>query len=571
MVQKEDRRLNSIIGGKWRVDKVLGTGSMATVYAVTHRNGVHAALKILHPTLCTDPKVCERFLGEGYLTNAVKHPGIVRVLDDGMTDDGCVFLVMDLLEGKTLEVLRQESGGKIDLDVVLDIADSLMDTLHAVHSAGIIHRDLKPQNVFICSDGSVKLLDFGVARVLESSSSRSKMSLFGMVLVTPSFMSPEQAIGARDQVDHRADVYSLGATIFTALTGETVHLGPHVQAKLLAAGTVQARSISVVKQDLPPAIANVIDTALRFDKSDRWQSVDAFRRALREARQASGSTSHITITPLVSERKPLHIIDKGPTRTIIGVGGSDPGPGPGPQFPKPPTRTRTQTLPFGVPVDPHAGHSGAAKTLPMGIMKTPHVIEEETTLDEEESIPAVHTPVPSHEEIDPLLSQLQSKRNNGAFVAASLGLIAAAIAGVAFFAMGGNASTPNASADEGAVTAAAPATLTSATAPPSQPAPAPSGPQGDAGPARQSSPGSSVHPSAHAAITPPPAWHPRSRTQPQNFTPVPQSPNPNPNPNPNTQPSFPRLPVTPEPPPAQNAPAPAASPSVSPDPFSTPE
>jgi serine/threonine-protein kinase len=552
MVQKEDRRLNSIIGGKWRVDRVLGTGSMATVYAVTHRNGVHAALKILHPALCTDAKVCERFLGEGYLTNAVKHPGIVRVLDDGMTDDGCVFLVMDLLEGKTLEILRQESGGKIDVDLTLDIADSLMDTLHAVHSAGIIHRDLKPQNVFICDDGSVKLLDFGVARVRETSGSKSKMSLFGMVLGTPSFMSPEQAIGARDQVDHRADVYSLGATIFTALTGETVHLGPHLQAKLLAAGTVQARSISVVKHDLPPAIANVIDTALRFDKADRWQSVDAFRRALREARHASGSQRHLTMKS-VAEPKPRQVIDKGPTRTFIGLGGA----------------SDAAASFFPPATDPHPGHSGAARTLPMGIMRAP-VVDEETTLDEEESIPAVHTPVPSHDEIDPLLLQLEAKRNHGAFVAVRLGLIAAAIAGVAFFTMGGGTSTPNASADEVAVTAAAPVTLTSATPPVPAPPPPSSGQQGDAAAPRPSSPGSSAHPSAHAAITPPPAWHPRSRTQPQNFTPVPQSPNPNPNPNPNNQTSFPRLPVSPEPPPA-SSPAPAASPSVSSDPFSTPE
>lgn len=567
MAQKEDRRLNSIIGGKWRVDRVLGTGSMATVYAVTHRNGVHAALKILHPTLCTDPKVCERFLGEGYLTNAVKHPGIVRVLDDGMTDDGCVFLVMDLLEGTTLELLRQDRGGKIDLDETLDIADSLMDTLHAVHSAGIIHRDLKPQNVFICNDGSVKLLDFGVARVLENAASKSKMSLFGMVLGTPSFMSPEQAIGARDQVDHRADVYSLGATIFTALTGETVHLGPHVQAKLLAAGTVQARSISLVKQDLPPAIANVIDTALRFDKNDRWQSVDAFRRALRDARRVSSKSPSVApveakpVQATPAPTKPMRVIDKGPTRTFIGIGGAD----------TPPARS---TLPFGVDVpaesfpDPHPGHSGAAKTLPMAIAKKPSAIEE-PTLDEDESYPAVHTPVPAYEEIDPLMSQLESSRSNLGFVGVSLALIAAAIGGVAFFAMGGHASTNNANADETSVTASAPATLTSAVAPPT-PAPesvtpSPSTPAVgdrketvDAG-----APGSSVHPPAHAAITPPPAWHPRPRPT-QNYTPVPQS-NSTPNPT-----SFPRLPVNPEPPPA-SSPAPAATPSVSSDPFSTPE
>lgn len=296
MSGEAERRVGTVIGSKWRVDAVLGSGSMAAVYAVTHRNGARAALKILHPTLCTDPAVCERFLGEGYLTNSVKHQGIVRVLDDGVTDDGCVFLVMDLLEGDTLEGVRQARGGRMDLVEVLDIADRLADVLSAVHSAGIIHRDLKPQNVFICNDGAVKLLDFGVARVWDRGS-QSQLSMFGLVLGTPSFMSPEQALGSRDKVDHRSDIWSLGATIFTSLTGETVHLGANMQAKLLAAATVKARSIAMVMQDLPTPIASAIDMALRFKKEDRWQTADAFRRTLREARLMLGLGKPNSVMP----------------------------------------------------------------------------------------------------------------------------------------------------------------------------------------------------------------------------------------------------------------------------------
>jgi serine/threonine-protein kinase len=287
MSQQAERRVGTIIGGKWRVDALLGSGSMAAVYAVTHRNGARAALKILHPTLCTDPAVCERFLGEGYLANSVKHPGIVRVLDDGVTDDGCVFLTMDLLEGLTLEDHRQKRGMKIPIVEALDLGDKLMDVLSAVHTAGIIHRDLKPQNVFVCDDGVLKLLDFGVARVFDRTS-QSKLSMFGLVLGTPSFMSPEQALGSRDKVDHRSDIWSFGATLFTALTGETVHLGANVQAKLLAAATVKARSIAMVMPSLPAGIAAAIDMSLRFKKEDRWQSVDVMRRAFREARDNAG-------------------------------------------------------------------------------------------------------------------------------------------------------------------------------------------------------------------------------------------------------------------------------------------
>ena len=326
MSQQAERRVGTIIGGKWRVDALLGSGSMAAVYAVTHRNGARAALKILHPTLCTDPAVCERFLGEGYLANSVKHSGIVRVLDDGVTDDGCVFLTMDLLEGDTLEALRQKRGNRIPIAEALDLGDKLMDVLSAVHAAGIIHRDLKPQNVFVCEDGVLKLLDFGVARVFDRTS-QSKLSMFGLVLGTPSFMSPEQALGSRDKVDHRSDIWSFGATLFTALSGETVHLGANVQAKLLAAATVKARSIAMVMPGLPPAIAAAIDMALRFKKEDRWQSVDAMRRSFREARDNSGLGRAEPARPYdMSLDESTHVDKGGPSQLPRPLMGSNPPP-----------------------------------------------------------------------------------------------------------------------------------------------------------------------------------------------------------------------------------------------------
>ncbi len=280
--EQDDQRSGSVIGAKWRVDSLLGSGSMASVYAVTHRNGSRAALKILHESLASDVSVCERFLGEGYLTNSIKHDGIVRVFDDGMTDDGCPFLAMDLLEGETLDVHRTKAGGKLPMFEVIEIADKVMDTLAAVHQAGIIHRDLKPQNVFCENDGGVKVLDFGVARLQERMNSHS---VVGMVLGTPSFMSPEQALGGKD-VDARSDIWALGAIMFTLLTGETVHIAAHIQARLLAAASVRARSVLTVAPQLPQDIALVIDTALQFKKDERWQTVTAMRSALRNVKQS---------------------------------------------------------------------------------------------------------------------------------------------------------------------------------------------------------------------------------------------------------------------------------------------
>ncbi len=553
MSQQAERRVGTVIGAKWRVDALLGSGSMAAVYAVTHRNGARAALKILHPTLCTDPAVCERFLGEGYLTNSVKHQGIVRVLDDGVTDDGCVFLVMDLLEGDTLENIRQARGGRMDLVEVLDMADKLMDILHAVHTAGIIHRDLKPQNVFVCNDGTVKLLDFGVARVFDRAS-QSKLSMFGLVLGTPSFMSPEQALGSRDKVDHRSDIWSLGATMFTALTGETVHLGAHVQAKLLAAATMKARSITMVMPDLPPAIAAHIDMALRFKKEERWQSVDAFRRAIREARRELGLGKPQSMVPPpgfdMSLDEPTHRdqgepfpfanvatreqmsgppAKHGPDGTFIGIGS---GPGAKPVIPgappvpsmRPPMQASTSpSAPPGasrppMPSTPPPAHNGAARGAPspLAVVRTPPRPMEPLR---DGSIPAYG----ADDTAASVAAMGVPKRSSVAVWIVAFGLAAAALGGIAFFAVkrepAANADPPAPTVEIPSVTSAspfpsAPATVTTTITPsmlptavptttstPTSALPAPTGP-GNAATAKDASASAAgVRPAVAAAPT----------------------------------------------------------------------
>jgi serine/threonine protein kinase len=283
MMAPEERRIGNVISGKWRVDAMLGAGAMAKVYAATHRNGARVALKILHESFARHPDVCERLLAEGHVTNAVKHPGIVRVLDDGLTEDGCVFLVMDLLDGRTLEALRWARGGRLMIDEALDVADALLSALEAVHRVGILHRDVKPQNVLVGRDGSVKLLDFGVAHVLGEGREHNELDVIG----TPSYMSPEQASGRRLELGIQSDIWSVGATLFTVLTGEPVHDDPSLEARLLSAATKPARPIASVLPDLPSQVAAVIDIALRFRKNERWPSAASFRKALAAARTAS--------------------------------------------------------------------------------------------------------------------------------------------------------------------------------------------------------------------------------------------------------------------------------------------
>src|SRR5437868_12122364 len=152
-----------LLSGRWRVGKLLGRGGMSTVYAATHRNGKTCALKVLHPELAASATSRRRFLREGYIANKVAHDGVVSVLDDDVTQDGTVFLVMDLLEGTTLEDHCRASGGRLPPGDVLVIADAVLDVLIAAHAKGVVHRDLKPSNVFLLSRGTLKLLDFGIA------------------------------------------------------------------------------------------------------------------------------------------------------------------------------------------------------------------------------------------------------------------------------------------------------------------------------------------------------------------------------------------------------------------------
>lgn len=310
----EERRIGSLIG-KWRVDSLLGSGSMAAVYAVTHRNGSRAALKILHGQLCNDDAVVERFLSEGYLANVVKHPGIVRVFDDGMTDEGCPFLAMEMLEGETLEDYREATGPRLSLETTVGITDSIMDVLAAVHAGGVIHRDLKPSNVFLTTDREIKLLDFGVAK-LSDKKTASKLSLVGMVLGTPAYMAPEQALGAREAVDARSDIFALGAIVFTMLTGENVHPVEGTQQKLLAAATAKARSLGSVMPELPPGIIAVVDQALQFKKDDRWQTVTQMRNALKEATELARASN---LRPPPPSTARLSSTERGTDGTLVNV------------------------------------------------------------------------------------------------------------------------------------------------------------------------------------------------------------------------------------------------------------
>lgn len=300
VLERARARVGRVLCEKWRLDALLGVGGMAAVYAATHRNGARVAIKMLHTALSLDANVQGRFLREGYIANSVGHRGIVMVLDDNVTDDGSVFLVMELLEGETLECRRLRLGGVLDPADVLSITDQVLDVLVAAHAKGVVHRDLKPENVFVTVESVVKVLDFGIARVKQLSTA-STATQVGTAMGTPSFMPPEQARGRWDEVDARSDLWAVGATAYTLLTGKLVHDAMTTNEQLLAAMTAHAPSLATQGTHAEP-IVQLIDRALAHDKTHRWSDAASMQEAVRTAyhavfRAPIGSAAKLTVPP----------------------------------------------------------------------------------------------------------------------------------------------------------------------------------------------------------------------------------------------------------------------------------
>jgi len=281
-------RLGQVLKAKYTLDRVLGVGGMGAVYAATHRNRKRFAVKVLHPELSCVESIRTRFLREGYVANSVNHPGAVAVLDDDISEDGSAFLVMELLDGASFEAVWEASGRSLPLATLLAWLEQVLDVLAAAHEQGIVHRDLKPANLFLTETGTVKVLDFGIARLRDASGGGATQT--GAALGTPAFMAPEQALGQTAQVDARTDLWALGATLFVLITGRLVHEGESPTELLINSATRAAPALGSIAPGVPKAIAAVVDRALAFSKEQRFASALEMKEALAFAyREAFGT------------------------------------------------------------------------------------------------------------------------------------------------------------------------------------------------------------------------------------------------------------------------------------------
>ena len=274
-------RVGQVVGDRWMLDRVLGAGGMAAVYAAHDSAGRVAAVKILHPEMSVRRDVRERFLREGVAASRIDHPGVVAVYERGTREDDGAFLVMELLEGETLGE-RLQRHGTLPVPQVLDVMNQVLDVLAVAHDRGIVHRDLKPDNLFITNGESVKVLDFGLARLLDAVPGDFKTRT-GAALGTFPYMAPEQALGRRAEIDGRVDLFSLGATAFRILAQRKVHEADSDAELLMAMASKAAPPLRVVAPHVPDPVARVVDVSLAFAKEARYPDARTMQIDVRAA------------------------------------------------------------------------------------------------------------------------------------------------------------------------------------------------------------------------------------------------------------------------------------------------
>lgn len=274
-MSKKPLLTGQVIAQRYDVLAVIGRGGQGTVYRAFDRWMQRTvAVKVLGANAARDATVLERLMREQQAMQALRGTAAVEVFDTCRHSGGEICLVMELLVGEDLDQYLDELAQRdrrVPVTRIVDIVEPIVSTLEAAHACGIIHRDLKPANIFLLDDGSVRLLDFGLARL----KSAVPLTAAGTVVGSPSFMAPEAWSGLSDFMDQRADVYSLGVILFLMMTGQLPFSGTSVHDKYLSATTGCRASLLQFRPDLPRGIEEWASLALARDREQRFQNVTA--------------------------------------------------------------------------------------------------------------------------------------------------------------------------------------------------------------------------------------------------------------------------------------------------------
>jgi serine/threonine protein kinase/Tol biopolymer transport system component len=279
--------------GPYEILEILGGGGMGVVYKARHvRLARVVALKFLPPELTRDPQAKERFEQEARAASSLDHPNLCTILELGETPDGRLYLAMPCYDGETLR--RRIERGPLPVAEAVDIALQIARGLSKAHRSGLVHRDVKPANVIVTTDGVVKILDFGLAKLAGAAA----VSRTGSPAGTPAYMSPEQARG--DEADPRTDLWSLGVVLYEMLAGRRPFRGEREQAVIYAILNERAQPLRELRPETPPELARLVERLMAKDPADRYATID---EPLAELRAIAGEPGTTTLHAALPRRK----------------------------------------------------------------------------------------------------------------------------------------------------------------------------------------------------------------------------------------------------------------------------
>jgi serine/threonine-protein kinase len=338
-------RAGTIVANRYRVERLLGSGGMGAVYrAVQLSMDRPVALKVLRPEVANDPQMAERFEREARAASRIKSPHVVTIFDFGASDDGTLFLAMELLEGCSLA--ERMLAGAVPHVEATRIASQIALGLAAAHAVGVVHRDLKPENVWLETDGTAKVLDFGIARLLAGDvqpGDAKRVTQVGAFVGTPLYMSPEAA--SHEPVEAPADLYALGAIVFEMLTACPVFEEENMVLLLGMHLRVPPERVRDVRPDLeiPASLDDLVDQLLVKAPADRLGPASRVARMLAE-REVTGPTSLPDVRTSTPPEAPPPVIERASLPAVA------PTPTPAPSFSDAPVEWSVEAPPQHPPV-----------------------------------------------------------------------------------------------------------------------------------------------------------------------------------------------------------------------------